>query len=233
MATAARPPAPSRFEDVYFSYVDRPVLEAVSLEVPAGRTVALVGHTGCGKTTLTNLIPRFYDPGAGRGARSTARTCAGCSSPSLRSHIGIVNQDPFLFSTSIAENIRLGQPEATDEEVREAAKRRAGRRASSRPSRRATRRSSANAASRSAAGSASASPSRGRWSWTRASSSSTTPPRSVDVETEFKIRARPAGGHARPHHLHHRPPAEHDLAGRRDRGAGPRAASSSAARTRN
>ena len=54
------------FDDVWFSYVDRPVLEAVSLDVPAGRTVAFVGHTGCGKTTLTNLIPRFYDVSAGR-----------------------------------------------------------------------------------------------------------------------------------------------------------------------
>jgi ATP-binding cassette subfamily B protein len=109
------------FDDVYFSYVDRPVLEAVSLEVPAGRTLALVGHTGCGKTTLTNLIPRFYDPGTGR-VLIDGQDVSELQLTSLRSHIGIVNQDPFLFSASIAENIRLGRPGATDEQVREAAK---------------------------------------------------------------------------------------------------------------
>jgi ABC-type multidrug transport system fused ATPase/permease subunit len=97
------------------------VLEAVSLEVPAGRTVALVGHTGCGKTTLTNLIPRFYDPGAGR-VLIDGQDVSGLQLTSLRSHIGIVNQDPFLFSTSIADNIRLGRPDASDEQVRGAAK---------------------------------------------------------------------------------------------------------------
>jgi len=120
-AAAAAAAGAVTFEDVYFSYVDRPVLEAVSLEVPAGRTVALVGHTGCGKTTLTNLIPRFYDPGAGR-VLIDGQDVSGLQLTSLRSHIGIVNQDPFLFSTSITENIRLGRPEATDEQVREAAK---------------------------------------------------------------------------------------------------------------
>ena len=109
------------FEDVYFSYVDRPVLEAVSLEIPAGRTVALVGHTGCGKTTLTNLIPRFYDPSAGR-VLIDGQDVSGLQLSSLRSHIGIVNQDPFLFSTSITDNIRLGRPGASEEQVREAAK---------------------------------------------------------------------------------------------------------------
>jgi ATP-binding cassette subfamily B protein len=97
------------------------VLEAVSLEVPAGRTVALVGHTGCGKTTLTNLIPRFYDPGGGR-VLIDGQDVSELQVTSLRSHIGIVNQDPFLFSTSITENVRLGRPDATDEQVREAAK---------------------------------------------------------------------------------------------------------------
>ena len=109
------------FDDVYFSYVDRPVLEAVSLHVPAGRTIALVGHTGCGKTTLTNLIPRFYDVSAGR-VLVDGRDVRDVRLADLRRHIGIVDQDPFLFSMSIAENIRLGRPEATDEEVREAAR---------------------------------------------------------------------------------------------------------------
>ncbi len=120
-AEAEAPAGAVTFDNVYFSYVDRPVLEAVSLAVPAGRTVALVGHTGCGKTTLTNLIPRFYDPGAGR-VLIDGQDVSRLQLNSLRSHIGIVNQDPFLFSTSITENIRLGRPDATDEQVREAAK---------------------------------------------------------------------------------------------------------------
>ncbi len=109
-----------RFEDVWFSYVDRPVLEAVSLDVPAGRTLAFVGHTGCGKTTLTNLIPRFYDTSAGR-VLVDGQDVRDLQTADLRSHIGIVTQDPFLFSASIADNIRFGRPEASDDEVHAAA----------------------------------------------------------------------------------------------------------------
>jgi ABC-type multidrug transport system fused ATPase/permease subunit len=109
------------FDDVWFSYVDRPVLRGVSLEVPAGHTVALVGHTGCGKTTLTNLVPRFYDAGGGR-VLIDGQDVRDLQIADLRRHIGIVNQDPFLFSTTIAENIRFGMPEATDDEVRAAAR---------------------------------------------------------------------------------------------------------------
>ena len=116
------PPAGAvTFDDVYFSYVDRPVLEAVSLAVPAGRTLAFVGHTGCGKTTLTNLIPRFYDTSAGT-VLVDGQDVRDLQTADLRSHIGIVTQDPFLFSTSIAENIRFGRPAATDDEVRAAAR---------------------------------------------------------------------------------------------------------------
>ena len=116
------PPAGAvTFDDVYFSYVDRPVLEAVSLAVPAGRTLAFVGHTGCGKTTLTNLIPRFYDTSAGT-VLVDGQDVRDLQAADLRSHIGIVTQDPFLFSTSIAENIRFGRPEASEDEVRAAAR---------------------------------------------------------------------------------------------------------------
>ena len=108
------------FDDVSFAYVDRPVLEEVSLEVPAGRTVALVGHTGCGKTTLANLIPRFYDASGGR-VLVDGHDVRDVRLDDLRRHVGVVTQDPFLFSTSIAENIRAGRPEASDEEVRAAA----------------------------------------------------------------------------------------------------------------
>ena len=97
------------------------MLRGVSLEVPAGHTIALVGHTGCGKTTLTNLVPRFYDTGGGR-VLIDGQDVRDLQLADLRRHIGIVNQDPFLFSTSIAENIRFGRPEATDDEVRAAAR---------------------------------------------------------------------------------------------------------------
>jgi len=119
-AGAAGPAGGVTFDDVWFSYLDRPVLRGVSLEVPAGRTVALVGHTGCGKTTLTNLVPRFYDAGGGR-VLIDGEDVRDLRLADLRSHIGIVNQDPFLFSTSIAENIRFGRPEATEDEVKAAA----------------------------------------------------------------------------------------------------------------
>ncbi len=120
-AYVACPSGAVTFAHVSFAYGDRQVLDDVSLEVPAGRTVALVGHTGCGKTTLTNLVPRFYDPTAGV-VTVDGLDVRDLKLASLRADIGIVNQDPFLFSASIADNIRLGRPEATPEEVREAAR---------------------------------------------------------------------------------------------------------------
>ena len=110
------------FEDVTFGYdPERPVIEDVDLEVPAGSTVALIGPTGSGKTTLATLVPRFYDTTAGRvlvdGAdvRDLARR-------SLRREIGVISQDPFLFSASIRDNIALGMPDAPFEAVEAAAR---------------------------------------------------------------------------------------------------------------
>jgi ATP-binding cassette, subfamily B, bacterial len=120
-AGAAAPAGAVTFDDVWFGYGDRPVLRGVSLEVPAGHTVALVGHTGCGKTTLTNLVPRFYDATQG-AVLIDGQKVSDLLLDDLRRHIGIVNQDPFLFSTSISENIRFGKPDATDDEVRAAAR---------------------------------------------------------------------------------------------------------------
>jgi ABC-type multidrug transport system fused ATPase/permease subunit len=97
-------------------------LEGVDLEVPAGRTLALVGHTGCGKTTLTNLVPRFYDVSDGR-VLIDGLDVRDAKLDDLRRHIGIVNQDPFLFSATIADNIRFGRPDANDAQVRDAAER--------------------------------------------------------------------------------------------------------------
>ena len=111
-----------RFDHVSFSYVDHMVLDDVSLEVPPGRTVALVGHTGSGKSTLAALVPRFYDASGGTVSVDGVDV-RDVKLADLRRHIGIVDQDPFLFSTTIAENIRFGRPEASDEEVRAAARR--------------------------------------------------------------------------------------------------------------
>jgi len=178
------------FDGVWFSYGERPVLRGVTLSVPAGRTVALVGHTGCGKTTLTNLVPRFYDPGGG-SVRVDGQDVRDLQLADLRRHIGVVTQDPFLFSTSIAENIRFGKPDASEEEVRAAARTaQADDFIEALPD--AIRPSSGSAASPSAAASASASPSHGRSSWTRASSSSTTP-RAVWTRRQSPASGRPSG----------------------------------------
>jgi ATP-binding cassette subfamily B protein len=112
-----------RFEGVSFGYSpDRLVLQDVSLELEPGATVALIGQTGSGKTTLASLVPRFYDPTSGRvtidGADVRSLDLA-----SLRRAIGVVSQDPFLFSATARENIAFGRPDASQEEVEEAAQR--------------------------------------------------------------------------------------------------------------
>jgi ATP-binding cassette subfamily B protein len=111
-----------RFEHVSFSYLPgRPVLEGVDLALDAGTTLALIGHTGSGKTTLASLVPRFYDVDAGRvlvdGVDVRDVTLA-----SLRREIGVIPQDPFLFSTTVRENIAFGRPEMTDAEVERVAR---------------------------------------------------------------------------------------------------------------
>ncbi|MEJ7716453.1 MAG: ABC transporter ATP-binding protein [Thermoleophilaceae bacterium] len=98
------------------------VLRDVDLDVAPGRTVALVGATGAGKTTLVNLIPRLYDPTAGE-LRVDGADIRSVDTASLRGEIALVSDDPFLFSASIRENIAYARPEADDEEVREAARR--------------------------------------------------------------------------------------------------------------
>ena len=111
-----------RFEDVSFGYdLERPVLHGVDLELEPGRTVALIGHTGSGKTTLATLVPRFYDVAAGR-MTVDGLDVREAKLVSLRRQIGIVAQDPFLFSATVRENIAFGRPDATDEEVEEAAR---------------------------------------------------------------------------------------------------------------
>ena len=110
------------FQDVGFEYDPRqPVLDHVSLEVEAGEVVAVVGPSGVGKTTLVNLIPRFYDPTAGR-VLVDGRDLRQVTLRSLRDQIGIVPQDTLLFSDTIAANIRYGRLDATQQEVEEAAR---------------------------------------------------------------------------------------------------------------
>jgi ATP-binding cassette subfamily B protein len=111
-----------RFEHVTFGYDPaHPVLHDVDLEIEPGRTVALIGHTGAGKTTLTALIPRFYDVAAGRVLLDGADV-RDLDLTELRRAVGLVSQDPFLFSTTVRENIAFGAPGASEEEIVRAAR---------------------------------------------------------------------------------------------------------------
>nr|WP_283244945.1 ABC transporter ATP-binding protein [Gehongia tenuis] len=110
-----------RFEKVNFSYPNgRQILKDVNLDIPAGRTVALVGPSGGGKTTICHLIPHFYEPDSGR-ITIDGVDIRDISFSSLRSSIGIVQQDVFLFTGSIRDNIAYGRLDATDEEIVQAA----------------------------------------------------------------------------------------------------------------
>ncbi|HUZ81733.1 MAG TPA: ABC transporter ATP-binding protein, partial [Gaiellaceae bacterium] len=118
------PAGPGRvtFRGVTFGYdPERPVLHDVDLDLEPGSIVALIGHTGSGKTTLASLVPRFYDVQSGSvsidGADVRTVTLA-----SLRREIGVIAQDPFLFSATVRENIAFGRPDATDEEIERAAR---------------------------------------------------------------------------------------------------------------
>ncbi len=111
-----------RFEDVTFSYDEEVnVLTGVSLHIPAGQTMALVGPSGGGKSTLCHLIPRFYEAAAGR-ITIDGRDIQSVTLASLRGNVGIVQQEVLLFAGTIMENIRYGRLDATDEDVVEAAK---------------------------------------------------------------------------------------------------------------
>jgi ATP-binding cassette subfamily B protein/subfamily B ATP-binding cassette protein MsbA len=111
------------FQSVSFGYEsDREILSYVNLEIAPNQIIALVGGTGAGKSTLLSLVPRFYDPTAGR-LTLDGRDIREITKKSLRQHIAIVLQDTLLFSTTVRENIAYGRPDATDEEIREAARR--------------------------------------------------------------------------------------------------------------
>ena len=112
------------YEDVSFHYSDddTPVLSHVSFEIPAGKSIALVGPSGSGKTTICSLLPRFYDVTGGR-ITIDGRDVRTMTLKSLRTQIGMVQQDVYLFSGTIRENIGYGKPGATMEEIIEAARR--------------------------------------------------------------------------------------------------------------
>ena len=112
-----------QFQKVAFAYDhDRPILEDVDFTIPPNQIVAIVGGTGAGKSTLLSLVPRFYDPTQG-AVVIDGRDLRGITRKSLRAQIGIVLQDTLLFSTTVRENIAYGRPEATEEEIIEAARR--------------------------------------------------------------------------------------------------------------
>jgi ABC-type multidrug transport system fused ATPase/permease subunit len=115
-----------RFEDVHFAYglrdgeLGEEVLHGIDLDVPAGTTVALVGHTGAGKSTIAKLLARFYEPTSGR-ITIDGLDLNDVSQDSLRHQLGIVPQEGFLFAGTVAENIAFGKPDATPEEIVRAA----------------------------------------------------------------------------------------------------------------
>ena len=110
------------FENVYFSYTaDKKLIENLNLNVKAGQRIAIVGPTGCGKTTLINLLMRFYDPVSGT-ISVDGNDVLNVTRKSLRSHYGMVLQDTWLKNGTVRENILMGKPDATEEEMIEAAK---------------------------------------------------------------------------------------------------------------
>ena len=118
------PPGPGhlRFESVDFGYErERPVLRDIDLDIAPGRTVALIGRTGSGKTTLASLVPRFYDATHGR-VLLDGHDVRHVQRRSLRSAIGVISQDPFLFSASVRDNIAFGLPDAPHEAVEAASR---------------------------------------------------------------------------------------------------------------
>jgi ATP-binding cassette subfamily B protein len=110
-----------RFESVEFGYRDAVVLPGLELDIPAGQTVALVGETGAGKTTIARLLGRFYDPRAGRVTLDGV-DLRSLPDATLRSEVIVITQENYLFGGTVADNIRLGRPAASDEEVVAAAR---------------------------------------------------------------------------------------------------------------
>ncbi|MCI5616238.1 MAG: ATP-binding cassette domain-containing protein, partial [Clostridia bacterium] len=110
------------FDHVTFAYEGQPVLQDLSFTIPAGQTFAILGGTGSGKSTLVHLLDRLYDLGPGQGRITIGSVdLRDMARDDVRKHIGLVLQEPFLFSQTIGENIRAAQPHAQEETVRRAA----------------------------------------------------------------------------------------------------------------
>ncbi|MBN3283765.1 MDR1 protein, partial [Polyodon spathula] len=112
------------FKNIHFSYPSRPdanVLQGLSLKIESGKTIALVGASGCGKSTTIQLLQRFYDPAAGE-ITLDGQDIRSLDVKWLRENIGVVSQEPVLFATTIAENIRYGREDASDADIEQAAK---------------------------------------------------------------------------------------------------------------
>ena len=112
----AAPQQAIRFENVSFAYEKELVLSEVNVDIPIGQVVALVGPSGAGKTTFASLIPRFYDPQSGR-ITIDGTGLSELTKHDLRNHIAVVPQMPSLFAGTIADNIRIGRLDATDEQI--------------------------------------------------------------------------------------------------------------------
>jgi len=110
-----------RLDRVGFAYGEEPVLREVTLDIPAGQSVAIVGPSGSGKSTLINLIPRFFDPSSG-AVTLDGRDLRTLAAADIRANLALVSQEPVLFADTVRENIRLGRLGATDAEVDEAAR---------------------------------------------------------------------------------------------------------------
>ena len=107
--------------DIQFGYAERPVLHHLTLDIPAHKVTALVGPSGGGKSTVLSLISRLHQAGSGAIAID-GQDLATVTTDSLRRNVALVGQDAFLFDTTIGDNIRMGRPDATDEQVEDAAR---------------------------------------------------------------------------------------------------------------